>query len=566
MFDKLLNRVVLQILISRGNKNLKQLEENVKRGKSLNEETLFRVLQDSKDTVYGRKYHFEDIKSVEDYKKSVPLSAFEDYADDIDRMKDDGETGLLTNTPIVFYAMSSGSCGRPKDFPVTQEEIDCYATYAATRLFACTEAYHKKKYGKGFPRGRGLNTMVVKSTLTKQGIRKGWISCAAVESQKQFLKYFLTSPEEVLFPTEECDMKYLQIRYALMDPDMVFMVGNFMVYLVELINYAKMNWELLCRDIEQGCIDPSIQLGPETRKALEAKLRPDPKRAARLRAIAQQGFVNPIIPKIWPRMSWIGAVGSNNFSPYTTKMRALAGEDVFIDFMQYGASESLLGCTRQSEEQAFVLIPDSCYYEFIPIDAPEGTTETLDVSELEVGKEYEVIITNKAGLYRYRMNDVLRVMGYYHEMPMVQCAYRKSEMIRLTCEKTTEDMVNWMIESFCEDTGVSLSNFAIYGDTNATPPRYVLLLEPEQPVPNEKIPEYEKLLEEKLEYVNMIYADYIESNTLAPLKLYISKKGSHAEYTRFKLKGGGLEHQTKPVRVLDTQDKREFFLARVENP
>ena len=131
---------------------------------------------------------------------------------------------------------------------------------------------------------------------------------------------------------------------------------------------------------------------------------------------------------------------------------------------------------------------------------------------------------------------------------------------------STEDMVNWMIESFCEDTGVSLSNFAIYGDTNATPPRYVLLLEPEQPVPNDKIPEYEKLLEEKLEYVNMIYADYIESNTLAPLKLYISKKGSHAEYTRFKLKGGGLEHQTKPVHVLDTQDKREFFLARVENP
>lgn len=123
-----------------------------------------------------------------------------------------------------------------------------------------------------------------------------------------------------------------------------------------------------------------------------------------------------------------------------------------------------------------------------------------------------------------------------------------------------------MIESFCEDTGVSLSNFSIYGDTNATPPRYVLLLEPEQPVPAEKIDEYEKLLESKLEYVNMIYADYIESNTLAPLKLYISKQGSHTEYTRLKLKNGGLEHQTKPVRVLDTVEKREFFLSRVENP
>ncbi|MCF0136997.1 MAG: GH3 auxin-responsive promoter family protein [Oscillospiraceae bacterium] len=564
MFDKLLNRVVLQIMISRGSKTLKTLEANVKRGKSLNEETLFRVLSDSRDTVYGRKYGFENIKTVEDFKRAVPLSSFEDYADDIDRMKNDGEEGLLTNNPIVFYAMSSGSCGRPKDFPVTQEEIDCYATFAATRLFACTENYHKQKYGRGFPRGKGLNTMVVKSTLTKQGIRKGWISCAAVESQKQFLKYVLTSPDEVLFPTEECDMKYLQIRYALMDRDMVFMVGNFMVYLVELINYAKSNWEMLCRDIELGVIDPSVELGPNTRRALEEKLRPDPQRAAELRALGDAGFVNPIIPKIWPRMSWIGAVGSNNFSPYTTKMRALAGDGVFIDFMQYGASESLLGCTRASEEQAFVLIPDSCYYEFIPIDAPEDSTDTLDVSQLEVGREYEIIITNKAGLYRYRVGDVVRVMGYYHEMPMVQCAYRKSEMIRLTCEKTTEAMVNSMIESFCRETGISLSNFSIYGDTNATPPRYVLLLEPEKSVDLSKTPQYEQFLEEKLEYLNMIYADYIKSRTLAPLKLYFSKIGSHREYNRIRLQGGGLEHQTKPVRVLDTQDKRDFFLARVE--
>lgn len=92
------------------------------------------------------------------------------------------------------------------------------------------------------------------------------------------------------------------------------------------------------------------------------------------------------------------------------------------------------------------------------------------------------------------------------------------------------------------------------------------MLEPEKTIEKEKISEYEKLLEEKLEYVNMFYADLIKSNTLAPLKLYISKKGSHAEYNKLKLQGGGVEHQTKPVRVLDTQKKREFFLSRVENP
>ncbi len=406
-----MNRLVLRILITKGNRNLKTLEKNVKNGKQLNRDTLFRILQDNKDTVYGKKHHFADVKTVEDYKKLVPVSSFEDYADDIEKMRDEGAEGLLTSYPIVFYAMSSGSCGRPKDFPVSQEEIDCYANYAATRLFSCAETYHRKKYGKGFPRGRGLNTMVVKSTLTEQGVRKGWISCAAVESQKAFLKYLLTSPEEVLFPTEDCDMKYLQIRYALEERDLVFMVANFMVYLVELMNYAKGNWEMLCKDIEKGTIDPSVQLGEKTRKALEAKLRPNPKRADELRKLAAEGFANPWLPKIWPRLSWIGAVGSNNFSPYTTKMRALAGDKVFIDFMQYGASESLIGCTRQSEEQAFVLIPDSCYYEFIPVEAEDGCEETLDITQLEVGKEYELLRTNKGGMCRYRVTGVVRVMG-----------------------------------------------------------------------------------------------------------------------------------------------------------
>lgn len=103
-----------------------------------------------------------------------------------------------------------------------------------------------------------------------------------------------------------------------------------------------------------------------------------------------------------------------------------------------------------------------------------------------MGKEYELIITNKSGLYRYRVGDVVRVMGYYHEMPMVQCAYRKNEIIRLTCEKTSEVMVNWMIEEFCKDTGVSLTNFSIYGDTNASPQDIFSCLNRKKPLKRRK--------------------------------------------------------------------------------
>jgi len=73
--------------------------------------------------------------------------------------------------------------------------------------------------------------------------------------------------------------------------------GNFMVYLVVLINYAKKNWELICRDIEKSRIDPNIQVGPKTLKALEEKLTPDPKRTDELCEIGERGFINPLIPQ-----------------------------------------------------------------------------------------------------------------------------------------------------------------------------------------------------------------------------------------------------------------------------
>ena len=77
-----------------------------------------------------------------------------------------------------------------------------------------------------------------------------------------------------------------------------------------------------------------------------------------------------------------------------------------------------------------MLLPWSGFYEFLPTEE-EGETKPLRMDQLEVGKEYELVVTNLSGFYRYRLGDVVRVTGYHHECPKLVVAYRKNQLISM---------------------------------------------------------------------------------------------------------------------------------------
>ena len=82
-----------------------------------NEKLLLRILEQNKDTEYGRKYGFANIHSIEEYQKKVPVSVYDDYAGYILRMSEDGEENLITSGKVVHYNKSSGTVGNPKRIP-----------------------------------------------------------------------------------------------------------------------------------------------------------------------------------------------------------------------------------------------------------------------------------------------------------------------------------------------------------------------------------------------------------------------------------------------------------------
>ena len=110
----LITWAIIRVLTLKGKGHLKELMDNCAHANERSKELLMNLMRDNQDTEYGKKYHFDQIHSVDDFKRLVPMSSYDDYAPYIERMVNKGEKNLLTVYPIVQYAETSGSVGVPK--------------------------------------------------------------------------------------------------------------------------------------------------------------------------------------------------------------------------------------------------------------------------------------------------------------------------------------------------------------------------------------------------------------------------------------------------------------------
>lgn len=560
--DKIFNRIILNTMKKRGHQVISELDQNCEHAVKNSEELLMKLIADNKETEYGRKYHFEEIHSIEDYKKKVPFSVYDDYAPYIERMLRKNEKNLISAYPIVHYAVSSGSVGVPKSIPVSEATIECYKKYSCDMVFGLMDRYYRKQFGKTYRYGKGLNTLEVREMKTENGVIKGPISSTTSRANKKFLPYVFSSPMDVIFTNEIMDLKYLQIRFGLEEKNITFMIGAFMTSLVDLMTYMSANWKSLCDEIEKGILNKDVNIPDDVRKNLEFGMKPNPKRATELRKEFEKGFETPIIPRIWKNMSWIYAIGTGGFAAYTEKMRKYSG-NIPIDFSVYGASEALMAVAQNVEEGEFVLIPSSGFYEFVPMDS-ENENVTYTIDQLEIGKDYEIIVTNLSGFYRYRIKDVVRVTGFYKESPKIKFVYRKNQMISIAGEKTNDEAISWAIEEFAKETGCKVSDYSVEADVDSEPGRYVIYIEPDHILPLEKMEEYTDLIEEKLSIANPSFGTKVKNGILGKTKLYFEQQETYALYRDLMIIRGISGNQLKPVRVIDTPMKKRFFSGLVE--
>ena len=259
-------------------------------------------------------------------------------------------------------------------------------------------------------------------------------------------------------------------------------------------------------------------------------------------------------------MSVICGIGTSTFEPFAELARKYT-KGIPFDFSIYGASEGLFAAVDELDSGKQLLLIDSCYYEFIPQDTDDESI-TLSVDELEIGKEYEIVITNQAGLYRYRCGDVIKVVDKMNDCPYIQFSLRKGQLLNITGEKTTEEHMAAVVNLLKEEAGCEIINWTVYNDLDKHPYHYVLLLENDSGI---DMKQYEDFAHQKLCEVNPRYAYFTAISGMGRMTVENQEPGTQKAWAAMQISKGVSSAQVKPVRILDTPAKEEFFKNRIKH-
>ena len=547
-----------------------QINHFTKNPMKAQENCLKKIVRRNKNCELGKKLNLKDVHSIEDYQKIVPLTTYADYEPYVDRMMQNGEDRLMFSGKNIRYASSSGSVGKPKMLPKGVNDLwkmQCLGFSASIAT-----AYHFLK-----ARGVRLRNQVGPLAVNLSGHKTDddKMSNGAAQIPLRYLKcilpFFCTSPLELLFPSleDKLDTSYLHLRFCLGNKNVSYLGSIVVTLLTQMLDYLEENWEMLCDDIEKGIINPDIDCTPALRKVFEKRLKPDPERAAFLRAEFAKGFDDPIAPRIWPKLQWAYGMMGSNLQVYVDKLRKYIGPNIPIHNMGYAAAEGFFAAPTELDVNDYVFLPWCLFFEFIPVNRDDDTNEEVErpllLNELEVGKDYEIIVSNFSGLYRYRVEDVVHITRMFNNTPECEFIYRRNLMMNVANEKTTVDMVNAAINNCVSELGVEFEGFSFYPDFTSKPPRYTLLIELKGGALDEDgRQKFIDVLDHQFDEINEKFYKYRRWGMLGRPEVLFLKPGTYVDYNKFLADKGVVLNQIKPVTVINNEEREKYFFEHVE--
>lgn len=550
--------VTMEERVRQGMQLLEALDKKGMNQQETSEAFLLKLLRDNQDTEYGKMYGFADIHSIAEYQRKVPVTMFDDYAGAVHRMTENGEENLLTAYPVHWYARTSGTMGNPKRIPLSIRGMENAYQYMYIVYFG----EMGKHFGTEWTKQKGLNLLSYPESfrILPSGAEYGSISGLTYYSMKESLPILYVSPEEAVHPAVGVSGKYLHALYALRYENLSHIQCSFFSFLEDFFRYIEKHQETLITDIAEGTINDQAGLDPETKARLEKELSPDPERAEKLRKILGETRNGFSASKVWPSLRFIMGIGTGSFQQFAEKIRLkYTGSDVPFLFVGLVSSEGVYSYAYGLDREDSVLVPDGVFLEFLPLEAENDFSKIVTMDQLELGKDYELIITNLSGLYRYRLRDVIRVTGEFQGRPTIRFMGRLEAAVSIMGEKTTELALTESVRKTAEILGLDIVDYSVYPDTNADPMRYVYFLEiasnPEDVTPRE----IHRTLEMQLALANPSMGEKMKSGLCGHIRVNFLGEDSYALYRDVLYYKGGNAGQVKPVHIIQNEAQRKFF-------
>ncbi|KAJ7555413.1 hypothetical protein O6H91_05G036400 [Diphasiastrum complanatum] len=382
-----------------------------------------------------------------------------------------------------------------------------------------------------------------------------------------------TSPREVVLCTDSVQSTYCQLLCGLMESSEVLNVGTFFAStFVRIIRTIEDCWADICEDLETGQINKKIT-NLSVRKAMARVLRPHPELASRVRAECCKNSWQGIIKRLWPNIRVIETVVTGSMKQYIPIIDYYS-DGAQIVSMTYNSSETFLGFNMNPVcspwEITYMLAPSAAYFEFLPVNRRNDIMEQLnsnlsidslavvDLNDVQVGNEYELLVTTYTGLYRYRMGDILKVAGYYISAPTFFFVCRQNVILSIDSDKTDETDLHNAVTTAASSVHKIVRDYSSYVDLESKPPHYVIFWELAEgtEVDPDELKECCHAMEESL---SSTYRRGRRENAIGPLEIRLVKKGSFEKLMDCCVARGANAGQVKVPRCL----KRPAILLEV---
>lgn len=389
-------------------KRMHQIELFMKYPHDVQEEWMLSLLASAKDTEYGRAHDFRSIKDYEQFRTLVPINDYESLKPLIERTRR-GEQNLLWHSDIKWFAKSSGTTDKSKFIPVSKEFLDgCHYNGGRDMItFQCVNNADTKLFtGKNLALGGSFKT----DHFGEYHSYHGDVSAIIIQNLPMWAEYF-RAPDVNIALMDNWEEKLEQMANSMADENVTSLAGvpSWMLVLIKRI--------------------------------LELK------KADSLR-------------DIWPNLE-VYFHGGVSFTPYRELFERLISNDRVAYMQLYSASEGFFGIQDERVSNEMLLMLDyGIFYEFIPVsELGKEQPRTCHLSEVQKDKDYAMLISTNAGLWRYEIGDTIRFtnlspyrfiitgrtrqhINVFGEELMIHNA---EQALKVACEKTRSHIVDYTV-------------------------------------------------------------------------------------------------------------------------
>lgn len=390
-------------------KRMHQIELFIKYPIDVQHEWLHTLLDQAKDTEYGLKYNFANIKNYEQFKATVPVNDYESLKPYIDRTRK-GEQNLIWPSEIKWFAKSSGTTDKSKFIPVSKESLDG-CNYHGGRDMVTLYCYNYPETQLFSGKSLGLGGSFKEDHFGDYHSFHGDVSAIIIQNMPLWAEFF-RAPDVSIALMDEWESKLERIAESMMDENVTSLAGvpSWMLVLLKRILEKK-----------------------------NAKT----------------------IHEVWPNLE-VYFHGGVSFAPYKEQFIKLFGNDK-VNFLQlYNASEGFFGIQDQPNSDEMLLMLDyGIHYEFIDLAswAKGDFSKTINLEEVKTDTDYAVIITTNAGLWRYQLGDVIHFTST--NPYRFKISGRTKQNINVFGEELMVHNADKAIEAACEKTSALVKDYTV---------------------------------------------------------------------------------------------------------